>query len=140
MSKEAEKAIIEKIETMYKKHFPHSVTYKNAIMGRWYVMCFLGDKESFSNGIEHNDPMRHSYSVQIEGEDVIIQCKDCSLSHIKPAEGSYLYCETRSLTFRKKKGTEKRVLELMEKHFQKLREFVDVNKKDMLDPEKYSKF
>jgi hypothetical protein len=128
----------------YKKLFPLSHTYfrTEAIGYGSFLMVFLGDKESFSNGIEHNDPLRHNYSVSLTQKGLLVECRGgCSLSSLK-ADNSYMYCTHKKLTFRKKEGDLKKVVAGMIKHFKALREFVDNEKVNMIDSvkDKYAKF
>ncbi len=128
----------------YKKLFPLSHTYfrKEAIGGGWFLMVFLGDKESFSNGIEHNDPLRHHYSFSLTQKGLLVESRGgVALSSLK-ADNSYMYCTHKKLTFRKKEGDLKKVVAGMVKHFKALREFVDNEKVNMLDSvkDKYATF
>lgn len=128
----------------YKKVFPLSYTYfrKECIGYGSFLMVFLGDKESFSNGIEHNDPLRHNYSVSLTQKGLLVECRGgVALSSLK-ADNSYMYCTHKKLTFRRKEGDLKKVVAGMIKHFKALREFVDAEKVNMLDSvkDKYAKF
>ena len=127
----------------FKKLFPNSHTYlnKECLGEGHYLMVFLGDKESFSNGIEHNDPMRHHYSFSLGEKGLKITATGCALGSLKTEE-KWMYCTHKKLTFRKKEGTHDKCIEGMKKHFKALREFVDNEKVNMLDSVKdtYSKF
>jgi hypothetical protein len=127
----------------YKKLFPHSHTYfrKECIGNGWFLMVFLGDKESFYNGIEHNDPLRHHYRFSLTEKGLCVNAKGVSLSSLKPKD-HYHYCSHKKLTFRKKEGDLKKVVDAMAKHFKTLRDFVDTEKVNMLDSVKgtYEKF
>jgi hypothetical protein len=131
------------VQAEYKELFPLSHTYarKEPIGDGWFLMVFLGDKESFSNGIEHNDPLRHYYSFSVGAKGLCITTNCVALSSLKPND-SFSYCSHKKLTFRRKEGTKEKVLSGMVKHFQSLRNFVDIEKVNMLDSvkEKYAKF
>jgi N-acetyl-beta-hexosaminidase len=105
-------------------------------------MCFLGNKESFDNNIEHNDPMRHFYSIDmVDSENFVVTATNNSLSHIKPTD-TYTYCSRKKFAFRKKEGSFEKCLDGMKKHFTKLREFVNTEKPNLLERDfvKYENF
>ena len=131
------------VQAEYKALFPLSHTYarKEHIGDGWFLMVFLGDKESFENGIEHNDSLRHHYSFSVGEKGLCVTSCGVSIGDIKPTD-IYTYCSRVKVAFRKKEGDLKKCVAGMKKHFQALRVAVDTAKPNLLERSqaKYAKF
>jgi len=129
--------LLETLSSQYNKHFPNSlaVVHKGCLGESYYLDCYLGNKETFTNGISHNDQMNHTYWIH-----------DCSNEnyYIVECEGIKLYCNTTDpyrcmdgvrIPYRVKKGTPEKIINDFEKHFKKVYDIIQNNKERIYDVE-----
>lgn len=128
------KELAEAIKAEFLKLFPKSGVYvSKACMGDDYaITILLGNKSTHPNNIEQNDILRGIYWVSEEKGAIVVTCNGAGLSGIKPKEGSFMYCETVKVPFRKKTGDENKIITGMAKHFEAVRKCVDENKVNLL--------
>jgi len=119
----------------WNKYFPKSNCwhFKNGIGSDKYMIftCTIGkDKSEFINGIDRNDPLNLSFSIDLSRQPVTITYKSNSIA-ISPPEGSYLAYGREKLKLRKTKVKNMKDLKTkLEKAFSTTKETIKTLLKD----------
>ena len=147
------KEVMTAVQEAYKKVFPNSHTYitssslgcKDINDKDNFSHCFvnfLGDKASFSNGIEHNDLFRHMFWVNSpadkDGKYTLELGAVGSGFTVKDSSVQYTQCRRVKVPFRKKTNTPEKIVQAMTKHFKKLRETLEAERENI--DSKYNRF
>ncbi len=127
---ETVKSLLEAIQAEYTKVFPKSDTYlsrgcygDSTDNSAHCLTLFLGDKESFPNGIEHNDPFRFQFWIHdapsSDGK-FVITCDGASFLVDCDKSISWTGCQYIKTGWRKKNNTSEKIVPAMAKYFQKV--------------------
>lgn len=137
------KEIADLIEKSYRKYFPKGLFYsrKQSLGGSGFTFTLglIGDKKDVPNGIEHNDPMRHVFMVNLKGDDFEVTSNHGSLS-TNPPKGSHMAMHNVKTKFRKVKGDEKKIVVGMDRFFSRLKSLVKDNKDNIYGGDKIQKY
>lgn len=80
------------------------------------------DSSEATNNIMQNDPALTRFSIELRGEEAVIERFQGSGFSVKPSPGSFYAMETHKVPFRKSRAkTEKKVGEVFKKYFTKLK-------------------
>lgn len=137
------------LETLFKKYFPHGYfhTSKSALFDEenptyFYRIGLIGETKHCVSTIRENDPMNAIFKVQGTTIDTItglgLYCKP---DRDNPKE-KYNAMSRRKMTFFRKttKKSLQDILIYMDKTFQKMREFINENGKDISQVEYYPEY
>jgi len=137
------KEIADLIEKSYRKYFPKGLFYSRKKplggSGFTFTLGLIGDKKDVPNGIEHNDPMRHVFMVNLKGDDFEVTSNHGSLS-TNPPKGSHMAMHNVKTKFRKVKGDEKKIVVGMDRFFSRLKSLVKDNKDNIYGGDKIQKY
>lgn len=137
------KEIADLIEKSYRKYFPKGMFYsgKKHLGGGGFnfTLGLIGDKKDYPNGIEHNDPMRHTFGVTVKGDGFEVTQSSGSLS-VNPPEKSFMAMSSVKTKFRKVVGDEKKIVAGMDRFFSRLKSIVNDNKDNIYGADKIRKY
>ncbi len=145
------KSVLEAINEEYRKVFPESHTYLSQGMGlpnddeAHCLTLFLGDKEAWYNGIEHNDPFRHQFWIHKPADangKYVIECAATSMMVECSKDISWTGNTYVKFGWRKKNNTAEKLVPAMKKFFEKMRVIYDERKCEMSEEKqtKYKRF
>lgn len=132
--------IIDRIKAAFLHHFPKGYVYaaEQTFCGEKYISVrigLIGDLDRVTNKIRENDPMYHSWVINIEDDKYIAELSVGSLS-VEPPEGSFHAMGAVGTGWRKTSGDASRVIKAYERFFLKLFDIVQANKTKIYRVEK----
>ena len=124
------------LKAMYLELFPNSFArVSRACLGdSFFLDTYLGNKETWFNGIHDNDQSRCIYRIDFENDSFNIACLGISL-YVNPKDKMFAMSREK-MRFVRKHGDKSKVLLDMKKHFVKYREFVNSHKENIYNVQK----
>ena len=118
------KELAKAISLEYKNIFPNSYckVSKGCLGDSYAITCYLGNFETWSNGISQNDQLKHTYWIHGPMDNYgkyTIECDGIGLM-INPIN-KYLAMSRLKISYRKKKNTPEKLIVAMQKHFKNIR-------------------
>lgn len=115
------------INVQFKTSFPHStISFTHGALNSTtlFVRIALQQSEDWTNGIMHNDPMIHLFSISNENGVLVAERVNGSIS-IKPEAGSHMAMSHVKTNFRKTSGNDEKIIKMFGTFFARLRNQVN---------------
>jgi len=123
---------LNQIKRSYESQFPDSfisIEMKRNLYHSIFIVCHLGEREDWENGIRHNDPLQIMLQIDTqEGEF----SKDHAMDSVMPenlrltfehshytikTDSPYLYCQSKKAGGRLTKGNAENIIKTLDKYF-----------------------
>ena len=128
------------VEKSFKSYFPNArfeIGYYK-LFGEYIQISFgLVALNELTGNYEINDPVKHSYLIDMKGDDYVVESR-CSGISINPEEGSYMAMGRVKTGFRNFTLSPEKSIKRFQTFFKRLRVLVDVNESNIYQRANYS--